>query len=511
MLRRKVTTMKVLIVTLFIAFAVVGLNNYKDYGMSWDETAQREIGLKSFNYITGENDELLTFKDKDYGVAFELPLIFLEKLIKAETFREIYLMRHLVTHFLFLISGLFFFLLVRKLTKNNLSAISAVLFLFLHPRIYAHSFYNTKDIPLMCFFIISAYFLQLYIEKHSVKRVLLFAVFVALATNIRVIAAIIPFFLGGYLLFQFTRNKYEAKYLFHLLICILVFSGILILSWPLLWTNPIENLFKVFVNMSKFRWDSIMLYQGEVISSLEIPKTYLPVWHIITTPVFFLMAEFLGLVLFIKLIISDKSKFLKENLKIQLIFQLFVITLPLFAVVVLESVVYDGWRQFYFIYPSLVMFGVLFINYLSVKYKQQARTVLVLIFVPSLLHIITYHPFQQTFFNETFLFKYRNFATSNYEMDYWGTAYGSAIKTILKKDDRESIKVSSDLDPGYLNYLFLEDKYKKRVKWVKIKDADYVITNLRWRYGGFKEFEKQLLDHIETPTGTISITYRTNN
>lgn len=500
-----------IVLLLFIIFALIGLNNYKDYGVSWDETAQREIGQKSYDYISGKNSDLLTFKDKDYGVAFELPLIVLEKLIGAETFREVYLMRHLVTHFLFLISAVFFFLLVYKLTRNKLAAISAFLFLLLHPRIYGHSFYNTKDVPLMCFFIICAYLLQLYIQKNSLKRAVLFALFAALSTNVRVISVIVPAFFGGYLIYQFIKSKYNFMYLLHAVLTIFIFSGVLVLSWPYLWESPIENLFQVFVNMSKFRWDSIMLYQGEVISSLEIPRSYLPVWHIITTPVFFLIAELFGIMLFIKLMISDKSNFLNINLKIQLLFQFFVIALPLIAVVVLESVVYDGWRQFFFIYPSLVLFSVLLIHYLTVKYRQQAHVVLVLLFLPSLLHLITYHPFQQTFFNESFLFKYRNFATSNYEMDYWGTAYGSAIKTILKKDGRDKVKVSSDLDPGYLNYLFLEDKYKKRVQWVKIKDAEYIITNLRWRYGGFKEFEKQLLDHIETPTGTISITYRTNN
>lgn len=255
-----------------------------------------------------------------------------------------------------------------------------------------------------------------------------------------------------------------------------------------------------------------MLFMGEVISSLEVPPYYLPVWFSISTPFLFLITMVSGILLFVY-----QKLFLKKEKRIGLAnspmlwLQLMIIVLPLLVVVIKTSVVYDGWRQFYFMYPSIILFGVLLIQYIAKKRKQFLYATVVLLFTPATLHLMNYHPFQQTFFSEYFLLKYRWYVNDNYEMDYWGTAYGHGIKTILKKDDREVIKISADLAPGYLNYKFLPERYKKRVEWVSIPEADYIVASLRWRYGGFKEFDNQLLDHIETPSGIVSTTYKTDN
>ena len=65
----------------------------------------------NYEYVFQEGDKLHSFRDKDYGVTFELPLVMLEKALGLETTRDIYMMRHLCTFLMFFISVIAFFFL----------------------------------------------------------------------------------------------------------------------------------------------------------------------------------------------------------------------------------------------------------------------------------------------------------------------------------------------------------------------------------------------------------------
>lgn len=63
---------------MFLIFAVIGWLNLPDYGISWDEIQQRYIGTVSHEYVHGQDSlNLRSFRDRTYGVAVELPLIYL--------------------------------------------------------------------------------------------------------------------------------------------------------------------------------------------------------------------------------------------------------------------------------------------------------------------------------------------------------------------------------------------------------------------------------------------------
>ena len=87
-------------------FAAVGALVLDDYGVSADEGWQRSIGIASFNYILGVEDALIEeHHNRFYGVAFELPLIAIERALGLENSRAIYLSRHITTHVFFLVGG----------------------------------------------------------------------------------------------------------------------------------------------------------------------------------------------------------------------------------------------------------------------------------------------------------------------------------------------------------------------------------------------------------------------
>ena len=103
----------------FLCLFALGLFVYKDYGISFDEPAQRLIGITNLNHVARHfnhqaiinNDSLTQFPkkldqitDRDYGVIFELPAAFMEHALDLKLERDIYFARHLLT-FLFFLAG----------------------------------------------------------------------------------------------------------------------------------------------------------------------------------------------------------------------------------------------------------------------------------------------------------------------------------------------------------------------------------------------------------------------
>ena len=107
---------------LFTILIFIGLILYKDYGISIDEKINRYNGLVNLKYlfeffsIPTNNDlfkniqNLSDYADKYYGAVFEILNVFLiEILLKKNEINEIFFLRHLLNHFIFIISLIFFF------------------------------------------------------------------------------------------------------------------------------------------------------------------------------------------------------------------------------------------------------------------------------------------------------------------------------------------------------------------------------------------------------------------
>jgi hypothetical protein len=56
---------------------LLGFRVHRNYGIAWDEPEQREIGQQTYSYVFKGDTLLNEFKDRFYGVAVEMPLIFL--------------------------------------------------------------------------------------------------------------------------------------------------------------------------------------------------------------------------------------------------------------------------------------------------------------------------------------------------------------------------------------------------------------------------------------------------
>lgn len=94
-------------------------------------------------------------------------------------------------------------------------------------------------------------------------------------------------------------------------------------------------------------------FNNHPVHTSSLPWYYIPVWVCITTPIMYVILISMGLLIFIRQLIINPFKELLNEFEIFSVFVL--LTAPVASVVLLNSVVYDGWRHLFFIYPLLII------------------------------------------------------------------------------------------------------------------------------------------------------------
>ncbi|MDO1447332.1 hypothetical protein Q0590_13775 [Rhodocytophaga aerolata] len=506
---------KAIIFTFFGLYFITGCIIYNDYGISWDESISRYNGIVTLKYlITKVNPELIInnaslqgipnlheWKDKDYGVVFEVPLVILENVfgIKNNYSPELYYLRHFCTFLFFYLGVVHLFLLIQfRFNSWHLGMLGCLLFI-LSPRIFADSFYNDKDIVLLSAFIITSYYLLRYLSNKSFWNAFWLGISMAVTINIRITGIVIPAIAFTFILIDIIKLYPDVKKINQslssallLLITLITFT---IIFWPYLWENPLQNFLQAFHNMSKFRWHNHVLYAGEFIWAANVPWHYIPVWIAITTPVVYLIFFITGLIpIFIHLwqvkLYLYKNEPQRQDLVITSLF-----FGPLLAVIVMDSVLYDAWRQMFFLYGSFIYIairGVVYVKESAARHKilridTLYTYVLGAIVAFSLIHttyfMVKYHPHQNVYFN----FLAGNNPGENFERDYWGLSYRQGLEYIIENDKRETITVTANmLASGRTNIRILPEEMQKRLNFSNSKDtSDYFLTEHRFT-GGYK-------------------------
>ena len=493
---------------IFLIFFLFIISIYDDYGFPNDEEISRNNGLVIYNYILEifninfleKYPSLPDFKnyyDKDYGVIFELFLVIIEKTLSLENTKSIYLIRHLTISLFFFISCIYFYLTLRLFFSKKISLIGVLIFI-LHPRIFAQSFYNSKDIIFLVFFFISNFFLISFFIKKNLKNILLLFIFVSLTISTRPMGLIIPIlFIFFFIMENLNINKLNNK---SLLFSFCFFSTVLTyFFWPYLWENPI-NIINSIKTMSKFRWIGEVFFNGEYFIAKYMPWYYIPYTILITTPLIIVFTFLIGAYLSIKklllclLNLTDSNENIwKNNLELYLFYSLIIIFLTIFFVIELNATVYTGWRQIYFIYPSIIFISVYCIDFI---YKKIKKTKLLDIFfyiiiIFNIYWIFNNHPYQYIYYNS--LISKNNI--KNFELDYYGISNLEILNKISLLSKKELIKVYVfSVNPYYLSLNMMEEKDKKRIQFTEdINNADFIVSNHYYQkhyYKNKKIFEK---------------------
>ena len=490
---------KILITFLTVVLIAIGFYLHNDYGISIDEESTRYHGLVSLNYIIKilnnyfylnlnvlENiTELKNYELREYGVIFELFAAICEKIFFLKEYDDIFYFRHLLNHFIFLIGICFFYKILFKAYNNVYLAIIGSGILYSTPRIFAQSFYNSKDIIFLSVFIVCTYFAYNFFRKKNFNNIFLIGFFIALLTCVRSIGFYFYLIIIFFLFLEFLDNKIKlnnfVKIIFYLTFIYLLSVYSL---WPFLWENPIDNFIYAIKSFSSYGWGGKVLYLGDFHSAKHLPWHYIPVWVFATISIPLSILIFLALIFttyrFSKRLTNINFNMWNNQLEF---FSLFVFTLivaPIILIITNSSTLYNGWRHVYFIFPPLVILAISFICYTKIifnKKKFLLKTLNIFLFIillNNITNIIRLHPYEYVYFN----FLFEKDANKNFEIDYWGLSNRDAlIKLPINKYEKINVGVLG-LANLEMSRKLLPDDLKKKINIVgeNFNSVDFIVS-----------------------------------
>lgn len=384
-----------------------GLVALNDYGVFYDEIIEGERGSLTVDYALGRGEALLNFQDRFYGVGFEAPLEAAKRAFGIEDTRGVHLTRHLLTRLLFLIGGLFAYLLTRRLLGGALLSLFATGLFLLHPLLHAHSFFNAKDIAFASMFMIA-----LSLTHRAFKRDALWAFALAGAgagvlMNARIAGAmLIPAVLAMRALDMRTASAPGERT--RILLSGGVFLGAAALTlyaaWPYLWGDPVERFVQSFAYMARHPQDLVETFRGAAVWSQDVPADYIPTWLSLTTPPFALLLGSIGTAVLLRHVAARPDAALRNTRLRFWALLIGAIILPVVAVVALGSTLYGGWRQMFFLWAPLSLLGAFGLQWLLAQFGRTRLRRAVCAAASAglgaaIVSLALLHPFQHAYFN----------------------------------------------------------------------------------------------------------------
>jgi hypothetical protein len=491
---------------------MVGVFAFDDYGISWDEPFQRDYGRAVYDYVAHADARMLEGPNLYYGPAFEMVLLAVESVFGLEDTRDIYLMRHLVGFLLFFLATVFFFKLSRRLFGDWRIALLGSLLFVTSPRIFAHAFFNPKDLPLMALFTIGMFTLVDFLDHRTLGRAFVHAFVCAVAIDIRIVGVMLVALTLGFALAEPVRATGGAKVASRGPTVLAVYLGALttlvIAFWPTLWRDPISGLIKAFAEMSHYPLDLPVKYMGRFLRPGEVPWHYTLVWIGISTPIVHLACFAGGLAAAAAGLFKRGPGLPIRRRNVVLLVAWFFI--PIVYLPVSGAVVFDEWRHVFFIYPALVGIGLLgivsAIEAIRRWFKGPGRMAatgllagaLAVGIGSSVVTMISDHPFEHVYFNA--IVGGIEGADGRFDLDYWGLSYRRGLEYVLEEDRSPVVGVSVYSRPGISNAAILPTEQRSRLEFIADPyQATYFLTHERWnrlRYPPREEFYSVRLDGV---------------
>ena len=441
-------------------FAIAGVAVLDDYGVGWDARAQRGIANVNVHYALGGSLNTSNQHDRYYGVAIEMPLLLAERALRLQDTRSIYLTRHLLTHLLFIAGGFACGMLAYRMLGSRWIALLAMLMFLLHPRLYAHSFFNSKDVPFAAMLLIALYLAHRAFRRDTLGAFLLCGIVAGLAINLRPFALmLLPMIPAMRAPDLWQTGREERKRI--LLVSAAFLAAALATAYithPYYWENPLRFIEGVRA-LSQHPTIIENLFMGEIYRSDAAPWNYIPVWFAITAPPAALLLGAIGAAAVCLQAIARPLAALRDRETRFRVVLLGYIVLPVAIAIILQSNIYAGWRHMYFLWGPfclLAAVGLHTVANISIKggiwkvaallpdwirdgyrwhmaQKALAYGVAGFGLITTLTAMATLHPHQQVYFNALTDTNTPDALAERYSLDYWRMSYLEAYRYLLAR------------------------------------------------------------------------------
>ena len=490
-------------------FAIVGVAALDDYGVAWDEIRQRQIAIANADYITtGDISDLSKAENiayRYYGMTFEMPLILAERALRLQDSRHIYLTRHLLTHLLFIAGGFACAMLAYRMVGSRWIALFAMLLFLLHPRLYAHSFFNTKDIPFAAMMVISLYLAHRAFRRETLGAFLLCGIGVGLAINLRVFGLmLLPMILAMRAPDLWQAGREERNRILVTGAAFLAAAlGTAYIIHPYYWENPlrfVEGVRALFQHPFITR----NLFMGEIYPSDAAPWNYIPVWFAITAPPLALALGAIGCAAVCWQAITRPLAALRDRETRFRILLLGCFVTPVLVVIALQSNTHTGWRHMYFLWAPFCLLAAVGLHRIAnIRGKggiwqvgarlpgwvrgggiRLHRTQRALTYgaagvglITTLTAMAALHPYEYVYFNALTDTRTPGALAKRYDMDYWKMAQRQLLEYLLARYPDDTLRVYR----GLKTLPILPRKDRERILISRnLNSADYYLPYLNF-------------------------------
>ena len=468
-------------------FVLVGVAVLDDYGVGEDEATQRHTAQIVLDYVWGRSDVLLRYADRMYGVAVEVPLLWAERLLGLQDSRVIYLLRHLLTHLLFLAGGLGAAGLAFRLYGSRRLALCALGLFLLHPRLYAHSFFNSKDVPFLSLFMLTLLLMHWAFRRGTGTAFALCGAAIGALMNVRPMGLLL---FAGVLALRACDIVYAAdgrarrQVLRTGGLFIVACALMLYALWPYLWSDPVRRLVESWAYVDQYLISYHQLFRGRYIENDALPAAYVPVWFAITTPPYALLLGLVGLAALARYVRCWPGVLLRHPYWRFKGLALICCALPVAVVLLLASSVYSGWRHLYFLHAPFCVLAIGGLHALVTAARRYGRAGWTYGLAgggaAAILGAMAFlHPYQHLYFNGLVDRATPERLRTRYDLDYFDVAHRQALEFLLAQYPEAAPLSIREVKGGRLNRNILPAAHRQRIAFVGSGHADFLITQYR--------------------------------
>lgn len=476
-------------ILILCVFLIAGLIIYADYGASADEHIQiegahltwreimRTLGLpypKDFDDLGNLND----FQNRYYGYIAMLPVTMIEALRGFQMdSADIIALRHLWCFLTYFAAACLFALFIQSHFRNQYLTAASLLLLILQPRLFGDIFYNDRDLLLISWMLIFLFCFDRFTRKSSPAWILLSGLSLSLAVNTRIFGL-------SLLVFPFLSFLSQPKMRKQLLFFVFVMLFFLYVFYPIAWHDPLKALpdaVRHFLTQQRSldtNYQARLLFMNQKIYEHEVPRYYLPVYILISTPLTHLVFAVLGMFLFFNEIIRKKDPV--GNLYETGMLLIFAGILAM--VFITRPTFYNGWRHFYFLSLPILFLAVRGISVLLLSSRRKwniAGGMIILIFVcVTASWIIRVHPYQIMYLNPLV----RERTKGKFDRDYWLISTPELLNVLNETVSEGEIRIF-DID-AFVDYakIGMPESVRERFSSLAWKPADEPVPFILYNY-----------------------------